>query len=115
MGHRAGVEGDDLVIGLVGVDEARCGELIGDLHHARRVHPGLVHPRAVLAEVLAGRRHHQGPSAQKRQVVGDVARHPAAHALHRVHQEAHREHVDFVGQDVVLEVARKVHDVVVGE
>jgi len=113
LGHRAGIEGDDLVVVPVGVEECRCGELVVDQLDPGRVDALLLHPGPVLAEVLPGRRDDQRLLAQQRQRVGDIAGHAAAHPAHGVDQEADCQHMDFVRQNVILEVAGKVHNIVI--
>ena len=112
--HRASVKRDDLVVRLIGVDKARCREVVGDLDDAGGIDALARHPRAVLAEILAGCGDDQRSLAEQRQRVGDVAGHAATHPAHRVNQEADGEHVNFVRQDVIFEVAGEVHNVIVG-
>ena len=64
---------------------------------------------------MAHRRHHLAIAAQQLEVIGDVAGAAAEVAAQRGHQERHIEHVDAVGQDVVLELAFEHHHRVVGD
>ncbi len=113
--HGAAVEGDDLIVRFVGVDEAGSGELVFDFPDAGNVDSVRLHPDPVFREILASRCQHQRMLAHQGKVVGDVPRHPAPHPAHRIDQKADGEGVNFVRKDVILEESRKVHDVVVGQ
>ena len=112
--HRAGVERHDLVVRFVGGDEARGRELLIYLGYAGGIHALGLHQRPVLAEVSASACEHERTLAEQGQRVGDVARNAPTHPAHGVNEEADAQYVGPVRQDVVFEMAGKVHDVIVG-
>ncbi len=59
-------------------------------------------------------RHEVSSVAQQLEVVGDVAAAAAEFAPHLRHQERHVQHVDLVGQDMILEPVLEHHDGVEG-
>ena len=113
VGHGARVERRDLVVGGVGAAEERGRELAVDLLAERRVDARRLEPLPVVAEVLARRAHEVGLFAEQRQRVGDVRGASAAPLVHRVHQEAHAQPVQMLGQDLLGELAGERHQVVV--
>ncbi len=115
MLHGARVEGGDLVVLQVGVDEARRGEVAVDDLDAVGVDPLAFEPGAILGEVLADGADDLGLLAEQGEVVGDVGRRAASEPLHRVDQERHAQDVHLLGEDVVLEMAGEDHDVIVGD
>jgi hypothetical protein len=114
-GHRAGVEGRDLVHILVGgADEP------GRLHVLAPVDLGAVHavpgqPGVVVAEVGAGRADQDRVEPQGRHPEADVGRHPAAAHHQVVDQERQRHPVQLIGQQRLGEPAREMHQVVGGD
>ena len=113
--HRAGVEGGDLVVVLVGDDDGLRGVGLGVLAHQRGVQAPALEPLQVFAAIAAQRGHHQRRAAQQLQCVRDVAGTAAELAPQRGHQERDVEDVHLLGQDLLREAARKVGDGVKGE
>src|SRR5207249_5001057 len=108
------VEAGYLVVVQVGGYIAGGREVVGHHVDVAGVYTVPGHPLGVVAPVVsADRREHGGGRSQQGHRVGDVGRHPTPLPLERVHQERHVQHVDLVGQDVVLEMPREIHDVVV--
>ena len=69
----------------------------------------------VVGEVVTGGGDDARRHAEQSQGVGDVAGATAALLAHLLDQEGDVDHVQLVGQDVVLEVAGEDHDVVEGQ
>lgn len=113
--HRAGVEGGDLVVVVVGGDERLRSEQLVDHLHLVQADALLDEMLAVGAEVLPHRGHRHRVAAQQLEVVGDVVGAAAELAAHPRDQERHVQDVHLVRQDVVLELVREHHDGVVGE
>lgn len=113
--HGPRVEGRDLVVLHVVINEARRGELSGDWPKAAEVDPVLFQPCAVLGEVLADRSYEDGTIAQKSEVEGDVRPGPASLPLQGIHQEGDAQDVHLLGEDMLAELARENHDVVVSD
>ena len=111
--HRPGIKGGDLVVLEVGVDEARRGEVPLDDLDPLGDDPLRLQPGPVLGEVLPDRTDDLGPLPHQGQVVGDIRRRAPPELLHRVDQERHAQDVHLLGEDVVLEMAREDHDVIV--
>jgi hypothetical protein len=112
--HRARVEGGDLVVVVVGGDEA-CG-----------VNSSSITSTCDRSMPSASKWARYGPkswptvaigigAAQQLEVVGDVAGAAAELAAHARHQERHVQDVHLVRQDVVLELVREHHDGVEGK
>ena len=74
--------------------------------------PCSVEPGGVGAEVATRRGQDQRIGAEQAQVVRDVARAAAEELAQLRHVEAHLQHVELVGQDVVLEAILEDHDVI---
>ena len=72
----------------------------------------VVEPFAILAKILPGRRHKQGPLPQQRQIIRDVGRAAATLLLHGFDQETQADVVQLIRQDVLAEAAGKRHDVI---
>src|SRR5262252_2145398 len=70
---------------------------------------------SVRAKVGTHRRHRHPVIAEKREVVGDVARAAAVLAAHLRHEERHVQDMDLVGQDVIGEAIAEHHDGVESE
>ncbi len=74
----------------------------------------LLEPLAIRLEVGADRRHRQRRLTEQLQVVRDIRRATAELAPQLRHEERDVQHVNLVGEDVVLERVLEHHDVVVG-
>jgi len=116
VGHRAGVERRDLVVGKIGIDEKRRRENLINLPNSRGVHTCCFQPCAVVAEVLTDRSHQFGARMlpEQGEVVGDVGRHAAPVFGHIVHKKAQADMIQFVGDEVFGELAGEAHQIVVG-
>ena len=88
VAHCSGVEGHNLVIRPIRIDEAGRGELVIDDVYPGGVNPMPFEPGTVVAEIMTSRTYHQWPLTQKCQVIGDVPSHSTAHFTHRVDQKA---------------------------
>jgi hypothetical protein len=113
IGHRARMEGRDLVVIHVGGDEGLGREV---LRHALHVLPRQAEPvqaQLVGIGVVAHRGHDERILAQQAQAVGDVAGASPVLASQVRHQEGHVQDVDLVREDVVLELVAEDHDGVV--
>ena len=113
--HGAGVEGGDLVIVQIGNDVGLRGELIGQFADQRRVQSQLLDAAAVASEIAACGGQHQGPFAQQRQVVGDIAGAAAEFPPQLGNVEGYIEDMYLVREYALAEAAAKQHDAVVGE
>ncbi len=113
--HRARVEGVDLVIVLVGRDEALGGVGVGNRLDGARLDAEVAQAREVVGAVLAEGGHDQGVAAQQLQVVGDVRRAAAVFGAQGRHQEGDVDAVQLVGQQGFGEAAVVLHDLVEGE
>ncbi len=113
MAQRAGIEGNDLVAGEIGVHEARGREFVVDVEDRTGVDAEVVEDLAIGSKVDAGRANERRPLAEERQIIGDVSADPAPAANERIDQEADRQDVRLVRDDVVVERSREGHDVVV--
>ena len=110
--HRARVERDDLVVVEIGGDEALGGVRVVEDADRVAADAVLVEPGGVGDEVAARGGEDQRIGAEQLQSVRDVAGAAAEELAHLGHVEAHREDVQLVGQDVVLEAIGKHHDAV---
>ena len=96
------------VIGLAGA-AVLASALAGMPAHARRLEPV-----AIVTEVLSRRPHQPRPLAKQGQRVRDVRRASAATLVHRVNEEAQTDAMHVLRQEVLGELARKRHQIVVG-
>jgi hypothetical protein len=67
------------------------------------------------AEVLTGGRHQERPFAEQRERVRDVRRAAATPLVHRIDQKAQADAIHVLRQEVLGELPRKRHQVVVGD
>jgi hypothetical protein len=104
-----------LRVGAVGVGKKGSGEQAGDHPREAGIDPALLHPGAVILEILADRADQVAGLAQQGQGVGDIGRGAAALAHHRVDQEREADLFQVFGQDVVFEEAWEGHQVVIGD
>jgi hypothetical protein len=114
-GHRAGMKGGNLVVVLIGRDEALRGEHLGKFQHVLGANAVFFKPFPIRAKVSAHGRHRYRIIAEQFQIVGDVARAAAKFTAHFRNQERHIEDVHLVRQDVVLKLVRKHHDGVISQ
>jgi hypothetical protein len=115
LGHRPGVERGDLVeVVIGGADEAgRVGHL-ADVHRtAVDVVP--LEPGPVVGEVGTHRADQDRAQAELAHAERDVAGHAAAPDHQVVDEEGQRDLVQLVGDELVGEPAREVHQVVGGD
>ena len=113
--HGAGVEAGDLGVVAVGVGEEGSGEDAGDDFGEGGVDAAEVKITTVVLEIHTDGRHQARAPAEQRQGVGDVGGNAAALDGHRLDQEGEADVVELVGQEVVLEVARELHEIVEGD
>ena len=99
----------DLVALGIGGDEGLRGERVHLGHEvARDAEP--IHPRRVRPEVVAHGGHQQGVATEKLQGVRDVSRTPSELAAHLGRREAHADLLQPLGEEVVTETVRELHD-----
>ncbi len=113
--HRPGMKRPDLVVVEVGRHETLRGVLAVDHLDVIGGNARLAHPLGIRRKIPSDRSHRIARVAQQPQVVGDVAGAPAEFPPQLRHQERDVQHVDLVGQDVLLEASLEHHDGVVGD
>ena len=111
-GHRALVEGPDLVVVEIRRHEALRRAHVVEHPDGVAADPVPVEPLGVGSEVAADAGEDQRILAELAQVIGDVARHATKVRLEALDVEGHVQDVDLVRQDVVLEAVGKDHDVI---
>ena len=114
-GHRALVEGPDLVVVEVRGDEGLGSPHVGE--HPDRVAPDAVaiEPVGVRTEVVPDGREDQRIRTEPAQQEGDVSGDAAEVGVQAFDVEGDVQDVQLVGKDVVLEAVRKHHDVIEGQ
>ena len=115
LSHGPGVEGGDLVVGLIGDDDGLRGVVVVDAAHAAQVQPQALQPRPVILPVRSQGGHDDRLTAQGFVGVGDVARTPTVLAPQGGHQEGHVQDVHLFRQDLLCKAPLEVGDGVKGQ
>ncbi len=110
VGHRAWMEGGDLVVVGVGGNETLCSVDRFDGAHgfARNTLP--IQSLEIVAAIVADRGHDLRITAQQLQIVGDITGATAKVAAHGWHQERDADLVQLIRQQRIRETSRELHD-----
>jgi hypothetical protein len=113
LASRAGIERGDLVAFEVRHHEGGRGQCAVVLDNIVHADAELIEGRAIGSEVVADRAHQMAGFAEEGQGIADVSGDAAALFSEGVDQEADRDDVGFLRDDVVSERAAESHDVVI--